>query len=92
MALMLGIYERTKAQKAQREGVVMTAKTMAEVCRLCNGPTTVRTDEDIPLCQGHWNAWLGRYLNLYPGHESEQAPCAAHLIFTNLTNAAGGRE
>lgn len=62
----------------------MSNQSAAEVCRLCNGPTTVRPDEDIPLCQSHWNAWLGRYLNLHPCHEREPAPCAAHLIRATL--------
>lgn len=45
-----------------------------EVCRACNGPQTVSPEEDIPLCNGHWGAWLDRYL--YAGDD----PCAAHLI------------
>lgn len=54
----------------------------AEECRACaaDGPFNVDPDESLPLCNGHWNAWLARFLCLYPGHEPEPAPCGAHLI------------
>lgn len=53
--------------------------TEPEVCRICTGPHIVQSDENIPLCTGHWNAWLTRYLNFdYTGNEA--APCGAHLI------------
>jgi len=49
---------------------------MSEVCRACSGPQTVQSDEDIPLCNAHWNAFVSRYF----GYDSDYPPCAAHLI------------
>ena len=45
------------------------------LCRGCNGPETVQSDEDVPLCDAHWNAFLYRYFN-----SENLPPCAAHLI------------
>lgn len=56
----------------------------SEECRACNGPKTVSPDENIPLCNGHWNTWLNLYLNLdYTGNEPPT--CGAHLIVAGAT-------
>lgn len=45
-----------------------------EQCRPCaEGAFKVSPDDNVPLCQGHWNAYLDAYLH-------GGAPCNAHLI------------
>ena len=45
-----------------------------EQCRPCaEGAFKVSPHEDVPLCQGHWNAYLDMLA-------TGGAPCNAHLI------------
>lgn len=51
-----------------------------ETCRMCQADETgdrmVMRSDDIPLCEGHWNRWVARYL--FPS--TEEPPCSAHVI------------
>lgn len=53
-----------------------------EQCRPCTeGAFKVSPAEDVPLCQGHWNAFINTYMQGDGmGGLTINAPCNAHLI------------
>jgi len=63
-----------------------------EQCRPCaEGAFKVSPNDNVPLCQGHWNRFIDTYMQSDGmGGLVINAPCNAHLIGAALTQALGG--